>query len=347
MPASNDLPNPGVSRRTLLQSAAAAAFVSAVAPATARAADSQTELIPAVDTHQHLWDLTRLTLPWLKSAPEILSKNYGLAEYAKATEGLNVVQAVYMEVDVRPEDHVREAEILVEICRSGKAPTIAAVISGRPGLPTFDAYIRERAKAPEIRGVRQVLHSPDAPRGMCLEPQFVKSVQLLGELNLSFDLCMRPQELSDGLKLAKTCPNTRFIVDHCGNAAPAAFLPESQRGGKPAAHDTKSWKSDILALADCPNVICKISGVIASAPAGVPFTDSLAPIVNHCLDAFGPDRVVFGGDWPVCLLGGSYKDWLTTLRTLIANRPVEHQQKLLHANARRFYRLPEPVAKLN
>ena len=336
-----------VSRRTVLQAAASAAVSLVVAPAAVQAAAMQSELIPAVDTHQHLWDLTKLTLPWLKSAPEILSKTYGLAEYAKATEGLNVVQAVYMEVDVRPEDHVREAEILVDICRSGKAPTVAAVISGRPGLPTFDAYIRERAKAPEIRGVRQVLHSPEAPRGMCLEPQFVKSVKLLGELNLSFDLCMRPQELADGLKLAKTCPNTRFIVDHCGNAAPAAFLPESQRGGKPAAHDTNTWKSDILALADCPNVICKISGVIASAPAGVPFTDSLAPIVNHCLDAFGPDRVVFGGDWPVCLLGGSYKDWLTTLRTLIANRPVEHQHKLLHGNARRFYRLPEPVTKQN
>lgn len=335
------------SRRSVLRTAASAAASAAITPSLLHAASSQTELIPAVDTHQHLWDLTKLTLPWLKSAPEILSKNYGLAEYARATEGLNVVQAVYMEVDVRPEDHVREAEILVDICRSGKAPTIAAVISGRPGLPTFDTYIKERAKAPEIRGVRQVLHPPEAPRAMCLQPQFVKSVQLLGELNLSFDLCMRPQELSDGLKLAKACPNTRFIVDHCGNAAPAAFLPEAQRGGKPASHDTSAWKSDILALADCPNVICKISGVIASAPAGVPFTDSLAPIVNHCLDAFGPDRVIFGGDWPVCLLGGSYKDWLTTLRTLIANRPVEHQHKLLHANARRFYRLPEPTAKLN
>ncbi|MGV2335869.1 MAG UNVERIFIED_CONTAM: amidohydrolase family protein [Planctomycetaceae bacterium] len=135
-------------------------------------------------------------------------------------------------------------------------------------------------------------------------------MKLLGELNLSFDLCMRPTELADGLKLAKLCPETRFVLDHCGNAAPAAFLPEAQRGGKPAAHDPKSWRNDIKALADCPNVICKISGVIASAPQGVPFTESLGPIVNHCLDTFGPDRVVFGGDWPVCLLGGSYKDWL-------------------------------------
>jgi len=336
----------GLSRRQLLTAAATVTATAALSQ-TASLASHTTNLIPAVDTHQHLWDLNRLTLPWLKGAPEILRHNYGLPEYAQATAGLNVVQAVYMEVDVRPEDHVLEAETLVQICRSGHAPTIAAVISGRPGLPAFEPYIKGLSKSPEIRGVRQVLHSPDAPRAMCLESQFVKSVKLLGELNLSFDLCMRPTELSDGLKLARLCPDTRFVLDHCGNAAPAAFLPEAQRAGKTAAHDPKTWRDDIKALADCPNVICKISGVIASAPQGVPFTESLGPIVNHCLDAFGPDRVVFGGDWPVCLLGGSYKDWLTTLRTLISSRPLEHQQKLLHANARRFYRLPEPAAKPN
>jgi predicted TIM-barrel fold metal-dependent hydrolase len=339
-------PAAGLSRRSVLK-AAAATTAAAVLPHPAALAAAHADLIPTVDTHQHLWDLTRLTLPWLKDAPEILRRNYGLPEYAQATAGLNVVQAVYMEVDVRPEDHVLEAETLVQICRSGKAPTAAAVISGRPGLPTFETYIRGLSKAPEIRGVRQVLHSPDAPKAMCLEPQFIKSIKLLGELNLSFDLCMRPTELSDGLKLAKLCPETRFVLDHCGNAAPAAFLPESKRGDKPASHDPQTWRDDIKALADCPNVICKISGVIAAAPQGVPFTESLGPIVNHCLDAFGPDRVVFGGDWPVCLLGGSYQDWLTTLRTLIATRPLEHQQKLLHANARRFYRLPDPHAKTN
>ncbi|MFM7058436.1 MAG: amidohydrolase family protein [Planctomycetota bacterium] len=339
-------PATGPSRRCVLK-AATAVTAAAAMPHSAMCDPAPAELIPAVDTHQHLWDLTRLTLPWLKGAPEILHQNYGLPEYAQATAGLNVVQAVYMEVDVRPEDHVLEAETLVQICRSGKAPTVAAVISGRPGLPTFEPYIKALSKSPEIRGVRQVLHSPDAPKAMCLEPQFVKSVKLLGELNLSFDLCMRPTELADGLKLAKLCPDTRFVLDHCGNAAPAAFLPEGRRGDKTASHDPQTWRDDIKALADLPNVICKISGVIASAPKGIPFTESLGPIVNHCLDAFGPDRVVFGGDWPVCLLGGSCKDWLTTLRTLIANRPLEHQQKLLHANARRFYRLPEPTAKTN
>ena len=295
--------------------------------------------IPIVDTHQHLWDLSKVQPPWLAGAPKILSQTYGLAEYAKATEGLNVVQAVYMEVDVSPGDQMKEADSLIEICRTAKSPTVAAVISGRPSEKTFAPYIQKYAKEKEIKGVRQVLHADTAVQGLCLQPSFVASMQLLGGLGLSFDLCMRPAELSDGVALAKKCPGTRFIVDHCGNAAPDAFLPETLRKDAPS-HDAQKWRDDIKSLADCENVICKISGVIARAPANVPFADSLAPIVNHCLDSFGADRVIFGGDWPVCLLGGSYRDWVTALRTIISSRSVADQKKLLHENARKFYQLP-------
>jgi len=248
------------------------------------------------------------------------------------------VQAVYMEVDVAPEDQVKEADTLLEICRSKKGPTVAAVISGRPGQESFAPYIRRYAKDKEIKGVRQVLHADTAEKAMCLKPQFVASIKLLGELGLSFDLCMRAGELSDGLALAKQCPGTRFIVDHCGNADPAVFLKNAASSDQPA-HDPQKWRDDIKALADQDNIICKISGIIARAPKGVAYVDALAPIVNHCLDSFGPDRVIFGGDWPVCLLGGSYKDWVTTLRQIISSRPVSDQKKLLHENARKFYGL--------
>lgn len=331
--------SPLPTRRKFLSAAAAAASVVALNRSMQASLRDDAAVIPIVDTHQHLWDLSKVQPPWLSDAPKILGQTYGLAEYAKATEGLHVVQAVYMEVDVSPADQVKEADSLIEICRTAKSPTVAAVISGRPAEKSFAPYIRKYAKEKEIKGVRQVLHADTAVKGLCLQPSFVGSIQLLGELGLSFDLCMRPAELSDGLALAKMCPGTRFVVDHCGNASPGAFLPEKTRKEAPK-HDPQKWRDDIKALAEQANVICKISGVIASAPPDVPFADSLAPIVNHCLDSFGADRVVFGGDWPVCLLGGSYKDWVTALRTIISNRPVADQKKLLHENARRFYRLP-------
>lgn len=358
--ASNNFPADGtqsISRRKLLGESAAvgAALLSAVHAASAagsvlseqNSADEQTSKsktdgvsrFPIIDTHQHLWDLNKISPPWLKGAPEILNQNYGLAEYAAATAGLNVTTAVYMEVDVHPDDHIREADLLLEICRQKDNPTVAAVISGRPNSPGFAEYIQAFKEHPEIKGIRQVLHARSAAPGLCLEPQFVASMKLLGSMGLSFDLCMRPAELSDGLALAQMCPDTLFILDHCGNAAPTAFLPKQTRTAEPA-HDPEQWKRDITSLAACKNVICKISGIIASAPADVPYTESLSPIINHCLDQFGPDRVVFGGDWPVCLLGSSYRNWVEALREIISNRSATDREKLWFSNAQRIYRLP-------
>ena len=91
-------------------------------------------------------------------------------------------------------------------------------------------------------------------------------------------------------------------------------------------------------LADQSNTVCKISGIVANAPAGWK-TEQLAPVVDHCLDAFGPDRVMFGGDWPACLLGARLDQWVNALREIVAARPGVQQQRLFHDNAIRFYRL--------
>jgi L-fuconolactonase len=157
---------------------------------------------------------------------------------------------------------------------------------------------------------------------------------------MSFDLCMRPTELADGAKLAELCPDTRFVVDHCGNADPKAF---SERLAKLAPnekpwHAVDVWKQDLAKLAGRKNTICKISGIIARAPLGWT-ADDLAPVVNYCLDTFGPERVVFGGDWPVCLLGGPLMSWIEALEKIVAGRPAAERTALWSGNAMKFYSL--------
>jgi predicted TIM-barrel fold metal-dependent hydrolase len=299
-------------------------------------ANNESNPLPIIDTHQHLWDLSKFQPPWLSGAPEVLSRSYVTKDYLKATAGLNVVKAVYMEIDVAPEQQVEEAEHVIGLSKSDAHPTVAAVISGRPNSTGFKAYITKFKDTPAIKGVRQVLHAPTATRGLCLEDQFVASMQLLGELGLSYDLCMRPKEIADGVKLANLCPDTRFVLDHCGNADPKAFVA---RPSASASHKAEQWKRDIANLANRPNVICKISGIIAQAPKTEWTSDFLAPAINYCLDEFGPDRVVFGGDWPVCLLGASYRQWVGALKEIISNRSEADQRKLLYDNAERFYRL--------
>jgi L-fuconolactonase len=322
-----------IDRRTLLASTGAAATASLL-PRLAFAETQESNSkdgLPIVDTHQHLWDLDKLDLPWLsKESP--LRRNFVTSDYLEATKGLNVVKAVYMEVDVAEEQKVKEAEHVIELSRSDEHPTVAAVIGCRLASPEFGDYARRFRNTKEVKGFRQVL-----PSGK-FSPQMVKNLQLLGELGKSYDLCLPAAELKETVKVVDACPETRFILDHCGNADVKAFVPVSRRGDQKPGHDVDAWKRNIAALAERKHVICKISGIIASVPKEWS-SDDLAPIVNHCLDSFGPDRVVFGSDWPVCLNGAPLKAWVGALKEIIVSRPLEEQRKLLSDNATAFYRL--------
>ncbi len=295
------------------------------------------DVVPLIiDTHQHLWDLSKLELPWLKDAPAILNQTYHLKQYSAATAGLNI-RAMYMEVHVAERLLDDEAQHVVEICNSGTAPTVAAIIGGRPASEAFPAYAQRMKKHPAVKGMRYVLHSPETPVGYCRGEQFIKGLRLLGSLGLTYDLCMRPTDLGDAFFAVEQCPDTRFILDHCGNADPRAFNPKLDPN-EPATHKADDWKRGIDQLAQQKNIHIKISGVIARLPAGGDAGD-LAPIVNHCLDAFGPDRVIFGSDWPVCLLGRPLKTWVDYLTQIIATRPAADREKLWSGNTRKLFAL--------
>ncbi|HAH99111.1 MAG TPA: amidohydrolase [Verrucomicrobiales bacterium] len=289
-----------------------------------------------VDTHQHLWDLARFKLAWMDQAPPVLKRSFHLTDYIAATKDLNVVKAVYLEVDVIPEQHNDEAKFVTEISQDPIYPTVAGVISGRPENEGFAEYIKSYRDNPHIKGLRRLMES--TPSGFCLQPRFVKSMQLLGKLDKHFEITIQPTQLNEALELVKKCPDTRFVIDHCGTADPKAFLPENQRGGATPTHMAKPWSESMAKLADQPNTVCKISGIVAHATPNWT-TDQLAPIVNHCLDRFGPDRIMFGSDWPVCLLGARFDQWVKALKEITSNRSAENQRKLFHDNALQFYQL--------
>lgn len=311
-----------MTRRDILK--AAAAGVSASVLPTTDAAQVAGQAPPIVDTHVHLWDLKRIRLPWIeKDSP--LARSYVMKDYQTAVAGLNVVKGVYMEVDVAPEQLVAEAEYVLDICRAANTPLAAAVIGGRPADGDFRKYIERFRGNRFLKGVRQVLHSASAKAGFCLTPAFTRGVQLLGDAGLSFDLCMRHAEVGDAVKLVEACKNTRFILDHCGN-------------GPVYAKDRNPWQRDIETLARLRNVVVKISGIVVQARARWT-ADNLAPVINHTLNTFGPDRVMFAGDWPVCTLRATYRQWVEALRSIVRNRPAEEQRKLFHDNALKYYGL--------
>jgi len=289
-------------------------------------------LLPIVDTHQHLWDLRKFKLRWL-SPP--LDRSFTPKDYLEATQGLNVVKAVYMEVAVPPEQRVQEAEYVIELCQQPGSVTRAAVIAGSPADEGFERYIGRFKGSPYIKGVRGSFSSAKQMN----DKQVVRNLHLLSDLGLRFDLNVSPLSLAEAARFVDQCPDTRFILNHCGNADPVAFFPAGRVAPRPPQHSPEQWRQDISRLGAKANIICKISGIVSRVPGTPLAAEDLAPIINHCLDAFGPDRVVFAGDWPVCLRGMPLRDWIDLLKRVVASRPEQDRHKLFHDNAVKFYGL--------
>jgi L-fuconolactonase len=165
-----------------------------------------------------------------------------------------------------------------------------------------------------------------------LSDAFISGVRLLGDKALHFDLCLKPTDIVAGAVMIDRCPNTRFVLDHCGN-------------GDVQAEDRAKWEADILDMARRDNVICKISGIVVGAKADTWTAADLAPVILHCTNAFGPERIVFGSDWPVCTLKATYKQWFDALMTIIDDWSDIEKRKLLHDNAVEFYGLGDPLER--
>jgi L-fuconolactonase len=284
-----------------------------------------TEMLPIVDAHVHLWNLEQFSMPWLAGVPQ-LNRPYGLQDYREQTRDLPIIAMVYVEVGVEPQEALREARHVVDLAR--EEPRLQAVVAAAP--VERGAAVREHleslvAISPLTKGVRRNLQDEAEP-DFCLRPDFVKGVRLLAEYQLSFDLCIKHWQLPYVIELVRRCPDTAFILDHLGKPDIKEQLLDS-------------WQADMRKLAELPNVACKISGMVTEADHESWQSADLEPFINVVLEAFGEDRVMFGGDWPVVLLASSYQRWFETLEALTARLPVPARRKLWAENARRFYRL--------
>jgi len=284
---------------------------------------------PIIDTHVHLWNPTRFRMPWLDDL-EILNKTYEPPEYRVHTQGVEVEAIVYMEVDLKPVYGLLEARWVAEEARAAD-PRIQGIVAFAPvedGV-CVRSYLDELVKVgPTLKGVRRLIQN-EADPNFSSRPDFIRGAQELADYGLSFDICIYHPQLPSAIKLVSQCPNISFMLDHIG---------------KPniIGHQLDPWREQINELASYPNVSCKISGMVTEADHEHWTPEDLAPYVQHILTAFGEDRVLFGGDWPVALLATSYPRWVATLDALTSHLSATARHKLWAENARRFYRLSAP-----
>jgi len=274
--------------------------------------------IEIVDTHLHLIYLDRFSYPWLGGVPP-LNRDFTLETYRPQAEAAGITQAIHMEVDVAEADQMRETAFVTGL----GSPIVAAIASCRPESQDFPAQLERLAANPKVRGLRRILHT--APDALSQAPIFTENLKRIAAHRLTFDICVLARQLPLALRIARACPNVQFILDHCG-------VPQL----KERALDP--WRTDIAALAAEPNVACKVSGIVAYAHADWT-ADDLRPFVEHVIESFGWDRVVWGSDWPVCTLTADLGRWVAATREIVAGESADSQAKLLNGNARRFYRL--------
>ncbi len=280
---------------------------------------------PIIDSHLHIYDPSRLSFPWMKAAPK-LNRAYLPVDFRALIGSVEVEKAVFVEVDVADGSQFGEAEFVsgIALCDDLIGGMVVSVRMDR-GAQTKAALDAMRS-LPLTRGVRHLIERHSEEPGWALREIFVDGIQSLAQLSLSFDLCLYHSQLADCVELARRCPDVRFVVDHIGKPGIRAGLHEP-------------WRKNIAAIARLPNVWCKISGVVTEADHAAWTESEVAPYVSHALHAFGFERVMFGGDWPVSELATTYSRWVDLVDSVMAGASANEKRKLYRDNAIAFYRL--------
>jgi L-fuconolactonase len=281
--------------------------------------------VPIVDSHLHLWDPRRFRMPWIDDNAH-LRQPFGLAEFSEHSQGLAVEAMVYLQVDVTPSYGLLEATWAVE--QAERDSRLAGIVAwapledGRVATSYLDALTKIGKPLKGIRRLMQAEADPDFP----IRADLLDGVRLLPKYGLSFDICIRHDQLARTIDMVRACPETAFVLDHLGG-------PDVKN------HRLEPWRAQIAELAEFSNVVCKVSGVVSQADHDHWTPADVEPYVSHVLAVFGEDRVLFGGDWPVVTLAASYRRWVSTLDDLTSNLQPDARRKLWADNARRVYRL--------
>ena len=278
---------------------------------------------PIIDTHLHLSDPSRISYPWINSAPA-LNRPFTIDDYREACGDVEVEAMVFMEVDPNVDDRQEEIDFVCEVAAT--EPRLKGMVAQAPleQGAAIRPELENLANNPLIKGVRRLLQDEDVD--FCLGASFIEGVRQLPDFGIPFDICIYHRHLANVVKMVQQCPDVQFILDHIG---------------KPGIKDglLEPWKSDLKDLAALPNVMCKISGMTTEADMENWTRDDLRPYFDHVIECFGFDRVVYGGDWFVASLATTYPRFVETLDWAVAGCSDDELKKLYRDNAQKFYQI--------
>ena len=273
-----------------------------------------------IDSHQHFWQVGLFDYPWMTPELDVLCHDYLPATLEPILARNGVGQTIL----VQASNSLAETEWLLSLAESN--PFIAGVV-GWVDLQKNDVGIQldQLASHGKFKGVRHLVESEPADDWLVQEAVGI-GLNELAQRNLSYDLLVHTRHLKYARQVVESNPHLRFVIDH------VAKPPIKSR-------EIDQWAAGLKDVAAAPNVWCKLSGLVTEADRGNWRVEDLVPYVDKALEYFGPARMMFGSDWPVCLLAASYDQVLEGLQPLLADLNDEDRELIFSKNAAEFYRI--------
>ena len=275
------------------------------------------EPMRVIDAHVHLWDPGRLRYSWLDGTE--LDRLID-ASTLRAASG-TVTDFVVVQADCADTQGLAEVEWLVE--QSGELPGLRGIVAFAPlerGAEVRD-YLDALRAIPSVVGVRRLIQ--DERPGFAVADRFLDGVAALADFELTFDVCVRSGQLGEVIELVSRTPDVQFVLDHVGKPRIGA--------------DPSRWRLQIAELAARRNIVCKLSGLMTEIVSGPTGVEAVEPFLSYALAEFGPDRCLFGSDWPVMTAAATYSEWLDVVIRLV---PGEDERRAVMAGtAERVYEL--------
>lgn len=279
-----------------------------------------------VDAHHHIWDLKVRAQEWLR-APELkpIWRDFTLEQLEPEARGHGVDKTVLVQVAAST-DETKEL-----LAYAACTPLIAGVV-GWMDLTRQDpeehlAHLANYAGGQTLRGIRHLVQDEQDPNWLD-RPDVRRSLTAVAEAGLVYDLLVRPKQAEAALRVVREMPQLTFALDHLGKPEIAA--------GEAAREPWASWIRDLAAQ---PNVVCKLSGMVTEARWDAWSTAGLRPYAETAIEAFGPERMMFGSDWPVCLLAASYSEVYDAAAELVSGLSDPEREAVFTGTATRVYRL--------
>ena len=279
-----------------------------------------------LDSHQHFWKYDAVEYGWIDDRMQPLRRDF-MPEHLVPELRQAAVDAT---VAVQVRQTLEETGWLLALADAH--PFVAGVVGWVDLQGDAIARDLERIAAhPKLLGVRHIVQSEPDDRFL-LRPSFCRGIAALSVHDLTYDILIYPRHLAVAAEFVGRFPDQRFVLDHLAK-------PEIRHGR------LDEWARDLRALAQAPNVYCKLSGLVTEADWRTWRPEQLHPYLDVAFDCFGSERLMAGSDWPVCTVAAGYSRTMAVVSDYLERRPPAERDAVLGGNAQRFWRLPRPIKK--